>query len=67
MTPEARARRTTGTAIPWDRWVAEALTNTRPWEALGISRTSWYRRHRWTLGPLEEARKAALGMQESRT
>lgn len=31
-------------AIPREQYLAESLSRTRPWEKLGISRATWYRR-----------------------
>jgi hypothetical protein len=42
---ERRRRRGRG-AKPREQYEAEALTNTRPWEALRISRRTWERRQR---------------------
>ncbi len=32
------------TAVPRAEYEANALTNTKPWEALGMSRATWYRK-----------------------
>jgi hypothetical protein len=42
-TRREQRRRAKG-AEPRSRYLAKALAQTRPWEALGISRRSWYRR-----------------------
>lgn len=31
-------------ALPREQYLANALTRTKPWEALGMSRATWYRR-----------------------
>lgn len=31
-------------AQPRDQYLAESLSSKKPWEALGISRATWYRR-----------------------
>ncbi|PJF46448.1 MAG: rep protein [Candidatus Thermofonsia Clade 3 bacterium] len=31
-------------AMPRDQYLAESLMRQKPWEALGISRATWYRR-----------------------
>ena len=31
-------------SLPREEYLANALTRTKPWEALGISRATWYRR-----------------------
>lgn len=31
-------------ALPREQYLAESLSRTRPWEKLGISRATWYRR-----------------------
>jgi len=42
---DERSRRARG-AKPREQYLIEALTNTRPWEALGISRRTWERDRR---------------------
>lgn len=42
-----RDRRLAGGAIPWADWLnANDVSATRPWEAEGVSRATWYRRRR---------------------
>jgi hypothetical protein len=43
----AAARRAKG-ATPRAEYEAKSVSQTKPWEAIGISRASWYRRHRQT-------------------
>jgi hypothetical protein len=43
------------TAKPRAQYEAEALSNTRPWEALGISRSTWKRRGKPRLEPSPSA------------
>ena len=31
-------------SLPRDQYLAESLSKTQPWKALGISRATWYRR-----------------------
>ena len=31
-------------ALPREEYLANALTRTKPWEALGMSRATWYRK-----------------------
>lgn len=31
-------------ALPRDQYLAESITRAAPWEALGISRATWYRK-----------------------
>ena len=31
-------------ALPREQYLASALTRTKPWEALGMSRATWYRK-----------------------
>ena len=39
-------------AMPRDQYLAESLMRKKPWEALGISRATWYRRGK----PMPESR-----------
>ena len=39
------------TALPREEYLANALTRTKPWEAMGISRATWYRRGKPTQPP----------------
>jgi hypothetical protein len=41
-----RERRRKQGAIARDVWLETALTRTKPWEALGISRAAWYRKRK---------------------
>lgn len=33
-------------ALPRDQYLAESITRAAPWEALGMSRATWYRKGR---------------------
>jgi hypothetical protein len=44
-----QARRRARGVMPRDQYLAQSLSRTRPWEALGISRRTWERRGRPTL------------------
>lgn len=44
-------------AVPRDEWEANSITRAKPWEAMGISRATWYRKGK----PAPAETKAACG------
>ena len=48
-------------AIPRKQYLANALTQSKPWEALGMSRATWYRKGKPKINPLAlEKRRLAI-------
>ena len=44
-------------AIPRKQYLANALTQSKPWEALGMSRATWYRKGKPKINPLALEKK----------
>ena len=46
-------------ALPREEYLANALTRSKPWEALGMSRATWYRKGKPSASVLCEAEGAS--------
>ena len=49
-------------AIPRKQYLANALTQSKPWEALGMSRATWYRKGKPKINPLALEKKRRLAI-----